>query len=346
MLSLRAQLILILTVFTLALAAALGGLAYSTARGIVVREAERTVGLAANARKQTLLAVLERQRDRAGRGLEAGRAACDSEQEERTSCLRRWLGSLVAIEGATAGQLTEYGTTPIATGEWLTSLVVATLPTPLDGRVARFGFDEQRRPYYLLWTRSEDGSASLADTSRLEAGRLTIDRRVENLSEILARVVEQARARTSRHQLLLSAPPDVRPSVDSLRLEQVVANLLENAIKFSPAGGPIEVELSTPTAGVARLVVRDHGLGIPPEHRERIFDRFHQAHASEHRSGMGIGLYVSRDIVELHGGRITAEFPADGGTRFVVTLPTGLEPVTPPPFHSRSPFVLTEKGSG
>jgi signal transduction histidine kinase len=68
--------------------------------------------------------------------------------------------------------------------------------------------------------------------------------------------------------------------------------------------------------------VRDHGIGVPYEHRERIFERFYQADATGHHAGgMGLGLYVSRQIVDLHGGQIAAEYPDDGGTRVVVTLP-------------------------
>jgi signal transduction histidine kinase len=67
--------------------------------------------------------------------------------------------------------------------------------------------------------------------------------------------------------------------------------------------------------------VRDHGIGVPLEHHERIFDRFYQAHAADYYSGIGLGLYVSRQIVELHGGQITVESPPDGGSRFVVVLP-------------------------
>ena len=79
----------------------------------------------------------------------------------------------------------------------------------------------------------------------------------------------------------------------------------------------IELRLQGPTA---ERSVRDHGLGIPPDKRERIFDRYYQAHGSGH-SGTGLGLYVSRKIVERHGGKIGAEFPANGGSRFVVRLP-------------------------
>jgi signal transduction histidine kinase len=75
---------------------------------------------------------------------------------------------------------------------------------------------------------------------------------------------------------------------------------------------------------MAYLSVRDHGVGVPPEHRAHIFDRFYQAHAGgalTSMAGMGLGLYISRQIVELHGGSIDADFPDDGGTRFSVKLP-------------------------
>jgi signal transduction histidine kinase len=72
---------------------------------------------------------------------------------------------------------------------------------------------------------------------------------------------------------------------------------------------------------VACLAVRDHGPGIPPERRPRLFERFTHAHADDYVSGLGLGLFISRHVVELHGGQIDAEFPDDGGTRFVVRLP-------------------------
>jgi signal transduction histidine kinase len=67
--------------------------------------------------------------------------------------------------------------------------------------------------------------------------------------------------------------------------------------------------------------VRDHGMGIPPEKRAAIFERFYQAHAEDHRSGLGLGLYICQQIIDLHGGTLAAEFPPDGGTEFVVMMP-------------------------
>jgi two-component system sensor histidine kinase MprB len=97
--------------------------------------------------------------------------------------------------------------------------------------------------------------------------------------------------------------------------------LLDNAIKFSPPGSPIEVRIAEPGPTGVTLAVRDHGIGIPAELRPRLFERYYQAHDAEYRSGMGLGLYLSRQIIALHGGSIHAEFPPDGGTRFVVHLP-------------------------
>jgi signal transduction histidine kinase len=160
----------------------------------------------------------------------------------------------------------------------------------------------------------------LLDLSRIEAGKLSLDTEVMDLTAVVADVVAAAQARTSTHTLVVDAPAPILTCLDPLRIEQVLVNLVNNAIKYSPDGGTIDIA-AMQHGDTAQVVVRDHGLGIPPERRRHIFDRFYQAHARSHRSGMGLGLYISRQIVDLHGGSITAEFPADGGTRFVVTLP-------------------------
>jgi signal transduction histidine kinase len=116
--------------------------------------------------------------------------------------------------------------------------------------------------------------------------------------------------------------------LDAIRIGQVLTNLLDNAIKFSPNGGTIDLTIDQPEPTTWRLNVRDHGAGIPPERMPRIFERHYQAHGEAHAGGMGLGLYVSRQIVELHGGTIAAHCPPDGGTCFTVTLPATL-PVTP-----------------
>jgi PAS domain S-box-containing protein len=166
--------------------------------------------------------------------------------------------------------------------------------------------------------------ARLLDLSRIEAGQLSLDTQVVDLTAVVQGVVAAAQARTSAHTLVVDAPAPIAARLDPLRFEQVLVNLVNNAIKYSPDGGTIDIAL-TQHGDTVQVAVRDHGLGIPPEHRGHIFDRFYQAHACSHRSGVGLGLYISRQIVDLHGGSITANFPVDGGTQFVVTLPVSYD---------------------
>ncbi|MBI2940541.1 MAG: HAMP domain-containing histidine kinase, partial [Chloroflexi bacterium] len=172
--------------------------------------------------------------------------------------------------------------------------------------------------------------SQLLDASRIEAGRLVLERREANLARLVEDLATTVQANTSRHSLVVRAPGEVMALVDPLRLEQVLTNLLDNAIKYSPEGGPIEIAVSQPAADTVELAVQDRGIGIPSEKRPLIFDRFYQAHGDGHFGGMGLGLYISRQIVQLHGGTLRAEFPTEGGTRFVVTLPTGWSPPSPP----------------
>jgi PAS domain S-box-containing protein len=160
----------------------------------------------------------------------------------------------------------------------------------------------------------------LLDISRLESGKLMIERERSDVVPIIAQVVDSARLLGTGHDISVDAPPMLEADVDALRLEQLVTNLVTNAVKYSPAGGAIDVVVRG-TARSFELSVRDHGLGVPPEKRQHIFERFYQAHGESYQQGLGLGLYIGRQIVELHGGEIRAEFPDDGGSRFVVTLP-------------------------
>jgi PAS domain S-box-containing protein len=167
--------------------------------------------------------------------------------------------------------------------------------------------------------------AQLLDVSRLQSGKLAIERTESDLSDLLREIVESARSQLKDHTLVARLPGPLIVRLDPLRLEQVVTNLIDNAIKYSPEGGQIDVSLvCEQPSHTVQISIRDRGVGVPPEHRAHIFDRFYQAHAGgplTSMAGMGLGLYISRQIVELHEGTIEAEFPEDGGTRFIVRLP-------------------------
>jgi PAS domain S-box-containing protein len=159
----------------------------------------------------------------------------------------------------------------------------------------------------------------LLDTTRLEAGVLPLERVDVDLVKLVSAGADLWRMLSDRHEIVVTCVPErLIARVDPLRVEEVLSNLVDNAIKYSPAGGRIEVSLDR-DENAAIIRVRDHGLGVAPEHRSRLFERFYQAHRD--RSGMGLGLHITRSFVEMHGGTISVDFPEDGGTRFVVRLP-------------------------
>jgi PAS domain S-box-containing protein len=166
--------------------------------------------------------------------------------------------------------------------------------------------------------------SQLLDVSRIQSGKLAIERKPADLSELVRDAVQAVRSQLKEHTLVARLPTELWVSIDPLRIEQVITNLIDNAIKYSPEGGQIDVGLTCGDEHNVQFSVRDRGVGVPVEHRAHIFDRFYQAHAGgalTSMAGMGLGLYISRQIVELHGGTIRAEFPEDGGTRIIVTLP-------------------------
>jgi len=160
----------------------------------------------------------------------------------------------------------------------------------------------------------------LLDITRLESGKISLEPVATDLPVLIREVVACTQPLSDQHPISVSAPEHLERRVDPLRLEQVLMNLLDNAMKYSPDGARIEVSLDEPPGGGVHVAVRDFGPGIEPDERDRIFDRFYQAGDHSGRSGLGLGLYLSRSIVELHGGELTAEFPPDGGTRFVIRL--------------------------
>lgn len=164
----------------------------------------------------------------------------------------------------------------------------------------------------------------LLDISQLEAGKLILKLDKTNLNQLLQNIVAVSQVRAENHTISLEADPQLEAQLDPLRFEQVIVNLLDNAIKYSPEGGPVDVKLVyLPERKIARISVQDQGMGIEPHNRARIFEPFYQGHERGY-AGLGLGLYISRQIIELHGGSIEAEFGEQKGTTFIVTLPINL----------------------
>jgi PAS domain S-box-containing protein len=165
----------------------------------------------------------------------------------------------------------------------------------------------------------------LLDVSRIIAGKLNIDKRRVDLATIVGLAVDAARPAARSREIHLSAAiaPSLPVDADPQRLQQVVSNLLTNALKFTPEHGSIAVVVER-SGQAARLTVQDSGIGMSAELVPRVFDRFQQGDSSTTRAhgGLGLGLAIVRHLVEQHGGRIEAASAGHGrGSTFTVTLP-------------------------
>lgn len=168
-----------------------------------------------------------------------------------------------------------------------------------------------------------DLANDLVDDLRLEQGTLTLRRETFDLGALIEESVEIfCRERTDCRIELRRPPGSTRACADPGRLAQVLGELLENAYRYG-AEGPITVRLLEGSGGQVRVEVEDSGPGVPPEERERIFERLTRGRveASLAQPGLGLGLHIARQIVELHGGRIGVEAGPGAGSRFWFTLP-------------------------
>ncbi|MBI4498679.1 MAG: GAF domain-containing protein [Chloroflexi bacterium] len=168
----------------------------------------------------------------------------------------------------------------------------------------------------------------LLDLRRLDAGVLPLELSRFDLVALVGRVAEVLQATTQRHRVVVEPGAPVLVVADRGRIHQVLSNLIENAIKYSPAGGEIAIAVrAVPAADgqsdAALVTVTDHGLGLAPEDIPRAFDRFYQGQQPSYRGrrGLGLGLYIAREIVERHGGAIWAESEPGKGATFALTLP-------------------------
>jgi signal transduction histidine kinase len=163
----------------------------------------------------------------------------------------------------------------------------------------------------------------LLATTRFGGGLLELNRSEVDLGELVREVVERFEFDLNRAkcEVSLEVVAPVRGSWDASRLDQVVSNLLSNALKFGP-GLPIEIAVSH-KGTYAELSVTDHGIGIDPARLDTIFGRFTRGVSSTQYGGLGLGLYVSRQIVEQHGGTISVRSQLGKGSTFTVKLPIG-----------------------
>ena len=189
---------------------------------------------------------------------------------------------------------------------------------------------------------------TLLDVWRMDAGVQNLRLSEVRISKLLELLLERWRKNAPRHQFIFSAPSeDIVVQCDALRIEQALNHLLNNAVAYSSMGSNIKIQLETNEVEVC-LSLSDQGIGIAPEHLDRIFDRFYRISRGEERAtGSGLGLSIVRATIEAHGGKIWADSPGIGlGTTFYCTLPFTPTVETEPLHHIPSETTVASSASG
>ncbi len=197
--------------------------------------------------------------------------------------------------------------------------------TILQRRLSRQG-DEQALHYLSRMDRQLNKLASLInellDLSKMQAGTLTFQEEIVDVTALIEEIVEDIQGTTTTHRILIEERADIRVVGDRDRLGQVLINLLTNAIKYSPAADKVIVR-AVIDGEQARISVQDFGIGIDEAHHRQVFDRFYQVADSEGKTfpGLGIGLYITQEIIRRHCGKIWVESSKGKGATFSFTLP-------------------------
>jgi signal transduction histidine kinase/ActR/RegA family two-component response regulator len=239
------------------------------------------------------------------------------------------------VEADLRGKVTELADADRRKNEFL-AMLGHELRNPLSAvlnAITAADLDESRRDRAIDIARRQTAQLArlvddLLDVARITQGRIALRKKTVGAVDIAEQAVEQNRgaAEARRQRLVIIAPPEsraIRVDVDPARMQQVISNLIQNASKFTPARGRIEVTVRRQGADVA-IRVRDTGIGIAPEMLPRVFDLFAQGDVAMDRSqgGLGIGLTLVKQLVTMHGGRVEARSEGLGaGSEFEISLP-------------------------
>lgn len=214
----------------------------------------------------------------------------------------------------------------VATHELRTPVTSVSGYAQLAERALAAGRTDRLRPALSAIVRQSARLAELItellDDAHIQRGQLEIKRRPTDISALVADAIDAARLGDGeRHRWDLRIDPAIHAEVDPVRWEQLIMNLLDNAVRYSLDGRRITVRLRRAASGQVSLEVADEGIGISASRVAHVFDRFYRAHEHEGLGGLGLGLYIAREIVEQHGGRIEVSSVERGGSAFTVTLP-------------------------
>ncbi len=256
-----------------------------------------------------------------------------------------------AIERARLADAEQHARVQIETEQLKNSLLSSVshdLRTPLAvitgsaATLSESGLDEQTRKE-LLDTIQEEGQRlnrlvrNLLDMTRLQAGALRVKKEWQDVEEVIGSALTRLEERLVGRVVETALPDDLPMApFDSILMEQVFINLLENAIKYTPDGSPLEISARR-VPGAIEVSVMDRGPGVPPADVEKVFEKFYRS--SEGRGGVGLGLTICRGIVMAHGGRLWVDQREGGGAAFRFTIPLEGDPPTVKLDDERAPAV-------
>ncbi|MFA5083527.1 MAG: DUF4118 domain-containing protein, partial [Hydrogenophilaceae bacterium] len=171
--------------------------------------------------------------------------------------------------------------------------------------------------------------SNLLDMARLQEGNIRLKREWQPLDEVVGSALQSLATQLSRHSIHVDLPAELPLlELDAVLMERVFCNLLENAVKYTPPGSRIEIAAYSDGDRIA-ISVADNGPGLPPGKEDMLFEKFTRGQEESPVTGVGLGLAIVRAIVEAHHGTVRAENRAEGGARFVITLPAGVPPEVP-----------------
>jgi two-component system sensor histidine kinase KdpD len=209
----------------------------------------------------------------------------------------------------------------VITGAVSTALETPDLPEPARRELLQSAQEEAQRLHRLV--------SNLLDITRLEAGSLDLHTEWTPMEEVVGAALNRRELGSGAQRVRVSMAEDLPlVAMDGALIEQMLLNLIDNALKYSPAGSPVDIKVWAAGKSLT-LSVSDQGPGIAPGEEERIFEKLARGQAAQSRPGAGLGLAICKGIVTAHGGRIQAVNHPQGGAQFLVTLPLGTPPAMP-----------------
>lgn len=209
----------------------------------------------------------------------------------------------------------------VITGAVSTALETPDLAEPARRELLQSAQEEAQRLHRLV--------SNLLDITRLESGSLNLRTEWTPVEEVVGAALNRREMASEAHRVRVSLPEDLPlAAMDGVLMEQLLLNLLDNALKYSPADSPVDIKAWAAGKSLT-LSISDRGPGIPPGEEERIFEKLARGKAASNRPGAGLGLAICKGIAAAHGGRIQAVNHPQGGAQFLVTLPLGTPPDMP-----------------